>query len=119
MCSRHESPVFSESGTLLSRGDSIGLPLPRSPSAVSEAGGLGLLSSLSFPDQEALRKEIRRMREMTQKPFGVNLSMLPELTEKDRTEEILQVIIDEGVPVVETSGRSPEPFVQAIENSRD
>ena len=54
---------------------------------------------------------------MTQKPFGVNLSMLPELTEKDRTEEILQVIIDEGVPVVETSGRSPEPFVRRLKTA--
>jgi NAD(P)H-dependent flavin oxidoreductase YrpB (nitropropane dioxygenase family) len=86
-------------------------------SAVSEAGGLGLLSSLSFPDQEALRQEIRRTREMTRKPFGVNLSMLPELTEKDRTEEILQVIIDEGVPVVETSGRSPEPFAKRLKTA--
>ena len=86
-------------------------------SAVSEAGGLGLLSSLSFPDQKALRQEIRRTREMTRKPFGVNLSMLPELTEKDRTEEILQVIIDEGVPVVETSGRSPEPFAKRLKTA--
>ena len=43
--------------------------------------------------------------------------MLPELTEKDRTEEILQVIIDEGVPVVETSGRSPEPFVKRLKTA--
>jgi nitronate monooxygenase len=83
-------------------------------SAVSEAGGLGILSSLSFPGQESLREEIRRMREMTGKPFGVNLSMLPELTQGDRTEEILQVIIEEKVPVVETSGRSPEPFVHYL-----
>ena len=80
-------------------------------SAVSEAGGLGLLSSLSFPDRDALRAEIRRTKEMTKKPFGVNLSMLPELTKGDRTEEILRVIMEEGVPVVETSGRSPEAFV--------
>jgi len=86
-------------------------------SAVSEAGGLGLLSSLSFPDQEALRQEIRLTKEMTQKPFGVNLSMLPELTGKDRTEEILQVIIDEAVPVVETSGRSPEPFAKRLKTA--
>ncbi|HSB05077.1 MAG TPA: nitronate monooxygenase [Thermodesulfobacteriota bacterium] len=83
-------------------------------SAVSEAGGLGLISSLSFPDQEALRNEIRQMKKMTTKPFGVNLSMLPELTKGDRTDEILQTIIDEGVPVVETSGRSPEPFIQRL-----
>ena len=83
-------------------------------SAVSEAGGLGLISSLSFPDQEALRKEIRRMKEMTKKPFGVNLSMLPEIDRGDRTEEVLQVMIEEGVPIIETSGRSPEPFVRRL-----
>ena len=83
-------------------------------SAVSEAGGLGIISSLSFPDQESLRKEIRRMKKKTQKPFGVNLSMLPGLTEGDRTTEMLQVILEEKVPVVETSGMSPEPFIQEL-----
>lgn len=83
-------------------------------SAVSEAGGLGILSSLSFPDRDALRKEIRRIREATANPFGVNLSMLPELTKGDRTEEILEVILEERVPVVETSGRNPEPFIQRL-----
>jgi len=85
-------------------------------SAVSEAGGLGIISSLSFPDQDSLRKEIRRIRTMTQKPFGVNLSMLPELSRGDRTEEILEVLLEERVPVVETSGRSPEPFIQKLKS---
>jgi len=85
-------------------------------SAVSEAGGLGIISSLSFPDRDSLRKEIRRVREMTENPFGVNLSMLPELTPGDRTEEILEIILEEKVPVVETSGRSPEPFIQKLKS---
>jgi len=85
-------------------------------SAVSEAGGLGMISSLSFPDQESLRKEIHRMREMTKKPFGVNLSMLPELTEGDRTSDILDVLVEEKVQVVETSGRSPEPFIHRLKS---
>jgi len=50
-------------------------------SAVSEAGGLGIISSLTFPDQNQLRKEIREIRKMTEKPFGVNISMLPERRE--------------------------------------
>jgi len=86
-------------------------------SAVSEAGGLGIISSLTFPDQNRLRKEIRQIREMTEKPFGVNLSMLPELMKDDRTEEILQIIVEEKVPVVETSGRSPEPFIQKLKRA--
>jgi NADH:quinone reductase (non-electrogenic) len=81
---------------------------------VSEAGGLGIITSLSFPDCDALRSEIRRLRSMTAKPFGVNVSMLPELTEKDRTEEIFEVVIGEKVPVVETAGRSPEPYVDRL-----
>jgi nitronate monooxygenase len=83
-------------------------------SAVSEAGGLGIISSLTFPDQSRLRTEIRKIRNVTEKPFGVNLSMLPELTKDDRTKEILQVLLEERVPVVETSGRSPEPFIQRL-----
>jgi nitronate monooxygenase len=67
-------------------------------SAVSEAGGLGIISSLSFPDQESLRTEIRGMKEKAKKPFGVNLSMLPELTKGDRTLKILRVIVEEKVP---------------------
>jgi NAD(P)H-dependent flavin oxidoreductase YrpB (nitropropane dioxygenase family) len=85
-------------------------------SAVSEAGGLGIISSLSFPDQESLREEIRRMREKTQKPFGVNLSILPGLAKGDQASEMLRVILEEKVPVVETSGRSPEPFIQKLKN---
>jgi nitronate monooxygenase len=85
-------------------------------SAVSEAGGLGIISSLSFPDKESLRKEIRRMKERTQKPFGVNFSMIPELAKDDRGIEMLQVILEEKVPVVETSGKSPEPFIQKFKN---
>jgi NAD(P)H-dependent flavin oxidoreductase YrpB (nitropropane dioxygenase family) len=83
-------------------------------SAVSEAGGLGTISSLSFPDQASLRKEIRRMKEMTRNPFAVNLSMLPELTGEDRTKDILEVLLEERVPVVETSGRNPEPYVRQL-----
>ncbi len=92
------------------------LATARLASAVSEAGGLGIISSLSFPDQDSLRREIRRIREMTQKPFGVNLSMIPELPKGDRTEEILEVLLEEKVPVVETSGRSPEPFIQRLKS---
>jgi NAD(P)H-dependent flavin oxidoreductase YrpB (nitropropane dioxygenase family) len=85
-------------------------------SAVSEAGGLGIISSLSFPDQGSLRKEIRQMKEKTRKPFGVNVSILPGLSEGDRVTKMLQVILEERVPVVETSGRSPESFVQKLKS---
>jgi nitronate monooxygenase len=85
-------------------------------SAVSEAGGLGIISSHTFPDPESLRKEISRMREKTQKPFGVNLSILPGLTNEDQLMELLKVVSEEKVPVVETSGRSPEPFIRKLKS---
>jgi nitronate monooxygenase len=85
-------------------------------SAVSEAGGLGIISSHSFPDQESLRKEIRRMKEETSKPFGVNMSILPGLTNEEQMMELLKVISEEKVPVVETSGRSPEPFIEKLKS---
>lgn len=79
-------------------------------SAVSNAGGLGILSALSF-DPEGLRKEIRKTREMTDKPFGVNLTFLPTL-KPINYEDYIKVIIEEGVKIVETAGRNPEPYMK-------
>src|ERR1700744_3637903 len=72
-------------------------------SAVSNAGGLGILTSLTQPTPDDLRKEIRRCRSMTDKPFGVNLTVLPTLTPPPYG-DYAQVIIDEGVKIVETAG---------------
>ncbi|GAB4353075.1 MAG: nitronate monooxygenase family protein [Candidatus Abyssubacteria bacterium] len=83
-------------------------------SAVSEAGGLGLITAASFDDPEELRDEIRKARTLTQKPFGVNVSMLPVLLEGDATRKYIDVIVDEKIPVVETSGRNPEAYVPAL-----
>jgi len=78
--------------------------------AVSNAGGLGVLSALTQPTPEALEKEIHRTRNLTDKPFGVNLTLLPSLTPPPY-QEYAQAIIDSGVKIVETAGRSPEPFM--------
>lgn len=83
-------------------------------SAVSEAGGLGLITAASFPDPEELRDEIQKAKTMTKKPFGVNISMLPVLMEGDITKRYVNVVVDEKIPVVETSGRNPEPLVPAL-----
>jgi len=82
-------------------------------SAVSNAGGLGILTALTQPTPEALAEEIKRCRSMTDKPFGVNLTILPTITPPPYAQYI-QVIIDSGVKVVETAGRSPEPFMPAL-----
>lgn len=79
--------------------------------AVSNAGGLGIITAASHATEEDLREEIRKVRELTDKPFGVNISMLPTTGPGDMTGRYLGVVVEEKVPVVETSGRSPEPLV--------
>jgi NAD(P)H-dependent flavin oxidoreductase YrpB (nitropropane dioxygenase family) len=79
-------------------------------SAVSNAGGLGILTALTQPTPEDLRKEIARCRTMTDKPFGVNLTILPAITPPPYA-EYLDAIIDSGVKIVETAGNSPRDFI--------
>ena len=80
-------------------------------SAVSNAGALGILTALTQPTPEDLVKEIQRTREMTDKPFGVNLTVLPTINPPPY-EEYAQAIVGSGVKIVETAGRSPEPFME-------
>lgn len=78
--------------------------------AVSNAGGLGTLTALTQPTPVALRDEIERCRSMTDKPFAVNLTILPSASPPPYAEYV-QAIIDSGVKVVETAGNSPKEFV--------
>ncbi|MEW6264552.1 MAG: nitronate monooxygenase family protein [Thermodesulfobacteriota bacterium] len=78
---------------------------------VCDAGGMGFITAETFPTPEDLRAEIRKMRDLTDKPFGVNVSMVPEFGMPERTIRFCQVIVEEGVKVVETAGRSPEPLM--------
>ena len=75
--------------------------------AVSNAGGLGIITGLTQKTPEALAKEIRRCREMTDKPFGVNITFLPTVTAPDYPGYI-RAIVEGGVKIVETAGRNPE-----------
>jgi len=79
-------------------------------SAVSNAGGLGIITALTQPTPEDLLKEIERCRKMTDKPFGVNLTILPTIKPVPY-EQYAQAIVDSGVKIVETAGRNPEPFL--------
>jgi nitronate monooxygenase len=81
--------------------------------AVANAGGLGIVTALTQPTPEALRHEISRCRAMTDKPFGVNLTILPSIKPPPYAEYV-RAIIDGGVRVVETAGRNPEPFMPAF-----
>lgn len=85
--------------------------------AVSEAGCLGFITAASFPSKQELRDEIRKAKNLTDKPFGVNVSMLPGLAAGDMTDQYFEVIIDEKIPVVETSGRSPEPYIPPLKKA--
>lgn len=84
--------------------------------AVANAGGIGFMTALTFPDPEDLRAEIRKCRQMTDKPFGVNLTFLPTLTPPDYPGYI-RVCIEEGVRFMETAGRNPEPYMDQIKSA--
>jgi len=82
-------------------------------SAVSNAGGLGIITALTQPTPEDLAREIARCREMTDEPFGVNVTMLPTFREVPYA-EYLAAIVEGGVRIVETAGRNPEPHLPAL-----
>ncbi|MGK2287217.1 NAD(P)H-dependent flavin oxidoreductase [Pedomonas sp. V897] len=79
-------------------------------SAVSNAGGLGILTALTQPTPEALAEEIRRCRSLTDQPFGVNLTMLPTASPPPYA-AYLEAALDGGVRVLETAGRVPPEFI--------
>lgn len=81
--------------------------------AVSNAGGLGIITGLTQRTPELLAREIARCRDLTDKPFGVNLTFLPAFTQPPYPEYIA-AIREGGVKIVETAGRSPEQYMPAL-----
>lgn len=81
--------------------------------AVSNAGGLGIITGLTQGTPEKLAAEIARCQTMTNKPFGVNITFLPTLTPPDYP-GLFQVIIDSGVKVVETAGNNPAQYMPML-----
>ena len=81
--------------------------------AVSNAGGLGIITGLTQRTPELLANEIRRCREMTDKPFGVNLTFLPTVSSPDYPGYI-RAIVDGGVKVVETAGNNPQKWLPGL-----
>ena len=81
--------------------------------AVSNAGGLGIITGLSQPSAAALADEIARCRTMTDKPFGVNLTFLPIVNAPDYA-GMVKAIIDGGVKAVETAGNNPQAVLPAL-----
>jgi nitronate monooxygenase len=84
--------------------------------AVSNAGGLGIITGLTQRTPEDLSKEIARCREMTDKPFGVNLTFLPSVTPPDYPGYV-KAIIDGGVKAVETAGNNPAKWMPALKEA--
>jgi len=84
--------------------------------AVSNAGGLGIITALTQRSPEALAAEIERCKAMTSKPFGVNLTFLPSVTPPDYPGYV-RVIIESGVKVVETAGNNPQKWLPALKEA--
>lgn len=84
--------------------------------AVSEAGGLGIITALTQPTPADLIKEIERARTLTSKPIGVNLTILPSITPPPY-DEYRRAIIDAGVRIVETAGANPEPHMEMFKEN--
>jgi NAD(P)H-dependent flavin oxidoreductase YrpB (nitropropane dioxygenase family) len=85
-------------------------------SAVSNAGALGILTALTQPTPDALRHEIDRCRQMTDKPFAVNLTVLPSMNPPPYA-EYRRAIIESGVKIVETAGARPQEHVEDFKAS--
>ena len=84
--------------------------------AVSNAGGLGIITGLTQGTPEKLANEIARCKDMTDKPFGVNLTFLPILNQPDYP-GLVRVIIEGGVKVVETAGNNPSEYLPALKDA--
>jgi len=101
-------PIIAGGMHLLSRAELV--------AAVSNAGGLGILASTTFESKEELREEVRKTKTLTDKPFGVNLNLFPMMRPRS-VEEDIDLFIDEGVEIVESSGASPEPYVPQLKGT--
>ena len=84
--------------------------------AVSNAGGLGIITGLTQGTPEKLKAEIERCKTMTDKPFGVNITFLPTLNAPDYP-ALFQVIIDCGITVVETAGNNPAQYMPMLKEA--
>jgi len=81
--------------------------------AVANAGALGFITALTQPSPEALVAEIARCRDLTDKPFGVNLTILPSI-KPPPYDEYRRAIIESGITIVETAGSNPEPHLEML-----
>ena len=93
--------------------------VPELAAAVSEAGGLGTINVTIYPDPEDLRRAIREVKAKTNKPFAVNISLIPSLHPGKELFDQVAVILDEGVAAVETAGASPQELADVLNQHKD
>jgi len=87
---------------------------PAFVASISNAGALGMMASAMYDTEDQFREAVHKTRSLTDKPFGVNLTLFPALKALDN-ELYVEVILDEGVPIVETSGhRPPEDLLDRL-----
>lgn len=104
-----EYPIIG--GTMMHLSDA------RWSAAISESGAMGIIASAMFQDKESFRRELREARQLTRKPFAVNLNMFPAMQPIDNREYI-DVILDEGIEIVETSGhKAPEEYIDRLKKN--
>jgi nitronate monooxygenase len=93
------------------------LSVPELAAEVSNAGGLGIITAATFPEEGELARQIRRMKQMTDKPFAVNISLLPGRANTEKANAYIDAVIAEGAPIVETSGRNPEDLIDRLKSN--
>lgn len=102
-----EHPIVAGTMQGLSRAELV--------AAEANAGILGILASATFSSKQELRDEIRKVKSLTDKPFAVNINLFPMLVPVS-IEDYIDTVIEEGVKIIETSGRSPAPYAERIKS---
>lgn len=93
------------------------LATPELAAAVSNAGGLGTMNSSLYQSKQALKDAVHKARELMDKPFCVNISMLPIVTAGELVPDFLDAVCEERVPVVELSGRDPKDIAPKLKDA--
>lgn len=93
------------------------LGTPEFISAISNAGALGILASAMYPDRNEFQQAVRKAKSLTDKPFAVNINLFPSIRPIPN-EDFIDVIIDEGIGIVETSGhKAPEEYIERLKKA--
>jgi NAD(P)H-dependent flavin oxidoreductase YrpB (nitropropane dioxygenase family) len=90
---------------------------PEFAAAVSNAGALGVMTAARCSSKDELIRDIRKAKELTDKPFAVNISILPELMKQERTRQFIEAVAQERVAAVETSGRDPGDLFKILKDA--